>query len=85
MTELAQKAVNRLLELDDYQQDILAERLLEMIDSEAYLDDDDEEGLEESLGRFVFEDGSINLEALNENAITLTLDELYNEGEDQSV
>lgn len=77
MTELAQKAVEELQKLSDSQQDVVALRLLDIIETEEYLfDDDDESDVAEILNQFVREDGTIDYEKLDAESITITLDEL---------
>jgi hypothetical protein len=75
MTKLIQKALAEIQKLDASHQDMLAVRILQIIDTQDYLfDDDDDVG--EVLNDFVNEDGSIDFEKLNVTSITLTLEEL---------
>lgn len=81
MTELAQKAINRLIELDDERQDAVAAWLLEVIETESYLVDDVD--AEEELYRFVNENGEVDVEALKAEGTIMDLDELYQEDEEE--
>lgn len=77
MTELMQKAINRLQQLNEDDQDTLALRILEMIETEEYLVDDVD--AEEVLYEFVNEAGEVDLAALDTTSAVVDLDDLYHE------
>lgn len=76
MSETMQKVLDEIQKLDPNRQEILAGYLLHIIETEEYLDDDDESDVEELLGRFVDADGNMDYDLLKSRGIVMSLDDL---------
>jgi hypothetical protein len=74
MTELAQKVIIQLEKMDNERQDLLAIRILEMIESQQYMVDD--VNIESAAYDFVDEDGTVDFEKLNATGIVVELSDL---------
>ena len=79
MSELMQKVLDEIQKLDPNRQEILAEYLLHILETEEYLEDEDESDVEAILSPFVNEDSDVNFQLLKSRGTIMTLDELKGE------
>jgi hypothetical protein len=84
MSELLEKAILELTKLPEYQQDVIAAWILERLSQE---DAEDEAAWEagvvqNALGTALLPDGSIDFDKLDARGETVSLEELYPEGDD---
>jgi hypothetical protein len=76
MSEMMQKVLDEIQKLDENRQEILANYMLHVLETEEYLDDDDESDVEAILNPFVDENGDVNFQLLKSRGTIMTLDEL---------
>jgi hypothetical protein len=84
MTELLQKAISELHKLPEYQQDEIAAWILERLSEEEAEDEAAWEAavVREALGDALLPDGSIDFDKLDARSETVSLEELYPEGDE---